>query len=576
MKIVYKSISIMLAIVVMVNCCLSPVFAAEPDVFDYYPYDTDEDGYITGESEVSTYSAGALLIPVSGGLAGTGGFIAGAGAVVSGVVPVLAVLAAVGLTIYSVHGIVEEATELYNLLSETHQKELTTIYENSISSGDNAFTLSSGLAAGLMEGINKQFYEEEELRTVGLGFSGVNCLQYNYDAQHVYGNRLTSNIYKYELGFNSFTFDGTTISCQQIFNNVGGDRADEQNALSLYNSSTGVHLDFAAYGFPRKYACNKFYISAPVVKSYVATAENVIDGKEYNISFSYKQIGFWVLDECSAIANGSFCEHHTARYQSSYLEDAPITGANASMIFGATGETLLDDIVIDGWQLRDEGTHFVVEYLYDSFVNGVGSVFADVTPLERFLTSEEYVISAQNGISNLVPGQTLYLPGTDVLNNLEYLTKDGATTNTWDTAIDGSTVDKPSTDTGETTSFLQRIIELLESILSKIGGVIIPEWLREIISSLFSTWSVVMKNAWNTFGNFISSNFQYVNGFFERIADKYDELFDFFHNGNEDTEFSKFFSLLRDIFSLIPYPVRSFIVSAAAILIGLAVFKMII
>ena len=441
---------------------------------------TDAEGHIieVKPSDATTYNAaaGALLIQSSGGAMG-----AGAASILAPALTILGYILAAGVVIYSVVGLAECVMDMYYLLSDAARAELDAIAE----SGADNFSLADNpnLAAELPTIYGETFFTDDgTFINSGITFDPSNMLEYDWNAQYVYGNDLTSSIYKYALGSSAVAIAGTSLSVALVdspFTGWTGAPDDVTKAFQVTNSVTGATLTFMP-DYTTEWltkSCCTYKISAPVVTTH--GTENV-----------YYTLGFWVLAECGLLAAGEDCSDCYYRYHSDYYGESDSLTSSGYYLFTGTGITGLDDVIFDGQWLNTVSVPNTWDLERAVSMDGVDSHSLPKSAVTTIASDLTYAMTLTDTANPPAEEDKIYLPPAGALTDANTLTQTGAQTGTWEETV---TADPsiPGTDTGSLWDTLyQWLYDILSAILSVLEWVLgffeaCAEMIKSVVLSLF-------------------------------------------------------------------------------------------
>lgn len=463
----------LMALLMLFTSVLRPVYAAEVVEDMEIPFSinyagdtivfTDDYGHIleVRPNDAATYNT--LALPLS--LTGTGGAMGlGTVALSPEVLVIIAAVLATGVVVWSVHGIVEECTKLYHLLSDSAQAELTEIYEEVTTNteSDGSFTFSESTASSFGHAFKKVFYDGDALRDAGLTFSAISLLDYSLSlpefTDHDDPALVGANLCVYPLTAESVAIKDTSLTVSLVDNVFGFDDESLNPTLNLVNTKTGASLTFslsADAGSFMGYDCSEYRISAPFVRTFTDSSDRV-----------YHKFGFFLLRHC--LEDDCFYSYSLATgfYETNY----GIYANNSYWLFSNTGIEGLDNKIFNRQDYNATTGKFDLTTESDEVVSLPQSA------LQTIMSDVSYDITVAPGVDapSLPDDETkVYIPPSDVLSNADRLTHTGATTGVWDDSL---------TDTGDTTvpdvdadaTFWEKLVAWLRSIVEAINGVASP------------------------------------------------------------------------------------------------------
>lgn len=405
---------------------------------------TDEDGHII---ELRPNDAtGYVLNPFSFiTLSSAGGAIgAGSGSIIAASLPIVGYIVAGGLLIVSVTALCEKVMTIYHMLSDESKDELSDIVE----SGSDSFVMSESLSAELERAMGEVFYNDDgSFASSGVTFNPSSMLEYDWDSQYVYGDVLSSSIYKHSLTSSSVALTGTSLSVSLV--NSPFDTTSDK-ALKITNSVTGTSAIFTddARLF-KSLGHRNLSISAPVVIT-EALSSGVVK----------HMLGFWVLSECSLLASGQECDQHYVRYDSEFVSEHDTGSSGTYLKFSKTGNDILDSTsVVSQTYLGIQNWHLILE----RSVDGTSYVTLPYSALQMLASDSPYTIYKNPDVALPAAGTTVFVPPAEVLEDVNYLTTTGALTGEWT-----STVEVPTTDTDTDVGFWATVLEPIVNVLKDI------------------------------------------------------------------------------------------------------------
>lgn len=444
---------------------------------------TDEEGMIVEVrgSDVTGYGLGIAGALTYIGSSGAGAIAAGSAAILTNALPILMFLTAVGVTIYSVEGIRDCVMDMYMLLSPVALAELAELAEQ-IKNGATQIFMSDSLIDELNRAMGDVFYTDDGyFKSIGITFDPTAMLAYDFSAQYVYGDQLTSTIYKYALSSTPVTFNKTSLSLSLVSSpfEVSG----VNKAFKITNAVTGASLIYASSYKSDFLECDHctYSISAPAVQSF-----SDLDGMVGNI------LGFWVLRECSIEASGGDCaECNFNRYNSSYFGESTNNTDINYLMFQGTGIDYLDNFVFQSQYYNGPRDW---DLTLRTPTDGRTTVQVNSSAMSVIASDMEYTVAI--AIDTTYPdSQTpIFVPPAQTLDNVNTLTQAGATTNDWSQSVDTPITSDTSTGIiGALTDWFGSLWEWLRSIWEAILNV--PTAIVEAIEAL----ALEIKNF---FGNF--------------------------------------------------------------------------
>lgn len=472
---------------------------------------TDEEGHIIElrANDAGSYSLGLAGALTSIGSSGAGAIAAGSATILSQAVPILMFLTFMGVTIYAVEGIRDCVMDMLLLMSPYALAELSELAEQ-IKNGATQIFFSDSLIKELNDAMGEVFYDDNGyFQSTGITFDPTAMLSYDFNAQYVYGDQLTSTIYKYALSSTPVTFNKTSLSLSLVTSPFEVEGVNK--AFKITNSVTGASLIFASSyksDFLDSDHCT-YSVSAPAVSSF-----SDLDGMVGNI------LGFWVLKECSIEASGGACsECNFNRYNSTYFgESANNTDINY-VILNGTGIDLLDGFVFQSQYYngpRDWDLTLRTPTDGRSVVQIPSSVIT--------LIASDLVFAIAMAIDAVLPNsQTpVFVPPAQTLDDVNTLTQTGAQTGNW-----SESVDAPNTGTGSNVSgSVGGILSILASIW---------DWLQNLVSNLINALRELLETLFVPDTTVLEGVISQFNGKFTWVGDLY-HLFEEIYNRLTPTE----------------------------------------
>lgn len=475
-----KFISMLLVVCMICTYCISPAFAYE-DEGESLPfsfnvegdciYFTDEEGYIREirPNDATSYSAlagtGLLTLGSSGGV-----IASGAASIMPSLLVLYIIIVSCGYVIDSMPGIQNVLADVWHRLSPASQKECDDI----IAAGGTSFQISETLAAEMETAMGEVFYNDDgSLKKTGITFDPTNMLEWNPSAQNVYGNALTSTIYKYDLSSTPVAIDGTSLTvalADMPFETTSG----VTKALLITNTVTGATCYMGLDEDVADFDCCTWKISAPVVQTIQAT------GSEY----VYHRLMFWVMSVCEHAANGG-CSNHYYKYQSVPCWEG------SYFLFDGTGMAELDGIPLSYYQYV---LPYRFWYWYMTKMDGVEYVVAPQSPLVTICSDLTFGIKHDGEVLTPDKDKPLYFPTIAEFEDVNYITKEGVGTGDFSKPITlNPEIDVPVEGEGEG-GILDAILAIPTKIVDGIKALILSLFLpsegfmEEFIADISSTF----------------------------------------------------------------------------------------
>ena len=405
------------------------------------------------------------------GTAGGGAIAAGSGAIAASALPVLAFVITAGLLFYTVDGLCNTVSVIWDMLPDIAKEECVSIVE----SGEDSFTASPELAAELNNAINELFFVD-----------GVFVGDQTFDFASAIPYSSTSAV-----SGNDLSFDNPDLSL--FYRTTGGSSTWQKLASGFYSAThTGIYFSQAnkevngryqqVFSFSQTNGINGYFVEstfslADSTSTWYAMSDPVV--RYENVAgASIPLIGFWVLEVCELLQAGRTCTHgntHTFVYQSHYVGES--LDNESYIVLNNTGIDVLDGNPIKSQSRNKYGSYDLV---LNNTVDGYNSVRLGKTALAYALASAGAL--ALDGVKTNdyeEPDDKLkiFLPPTDVLNEINNLTQNGTRTNDWSQTVDEVLEGvSTGTDTGvdsDTAGFWQTLWNWLQKIFN--GILAIPQ-----------------------------------------------------------------------------------------------------
>lgn len=402
-----KFLVVLLCAIMVFRISATPAFASSAQVIEVEPL-----------SAVTTSAvAGAFTVSSAGGAMGVG-----SASLLNPTVAIIALLLATGVYIYNVTGLADTVTEMWHKFSEAAKEELRQIVEN----GLEFFTLSDypNLAAEFPDVFEETFYTDDGFFIdSGITFDPSNMLVYDFGAQYVFGDDLTSSIYNVDLGSTPVPIDGTSLSVSLVdspFTGFVGTPLNVHKCFKFTNSVTGASLTFMPTYTSSWLECDhhSYKISAPVVQDV-----------SLNNGLSTRCLGFWVLADCSHIAGSGVCSSHFSyRYYSQFFGEN-LSWGDGYYLFENTGIDGLDDVMFNAQYVdRDTG---VFSLRLAVSMDGVSTVSLPSSALTAIVSDLTYSQVLVDGAAIPDDDTLVYIPPAAALSDANTLTQAGALTGEW-------------------------------------------------------------------------------------------------------------------------------------------------
>ena len=485
-------------------------------------------------------ASGAAWITLAS--SGSGAIAAGSGTILGAALPILTYVLAAGVLVYSVYVLCDNIMDIYNRLSDDSKAELAEIYE----SGADSYTLSESLATELANAFGEVYYTDDgSFVSSGVTFDPSALLVYDYSSQYVYGNEITSSIYKYSLSGTSVSLGDTSLTARLVDSPFTDYSATK--ALEICNTVSGVSCVFTNGTSKLQSDHAEYFISVPYVQSFT---DSTIDS-DYN----FNALGVWVLIHCPKLAAGETCDEHYMPYDSVAIGEQNGAYGALNLSYTGTGIDALDGNVVTGQYISG-----VMDWrlMLQKTMDGVSEICLTHSALQSLCSTATYTAEKDEEAVLPVAGTTLSVASAAEQADVNLL-------------VSESTTDATDTDSAVSAGLLAQILELLkgnEKEKDTLGDTTYTLW--DLLSLIWDSIKTALGNMFGTISDGIASTIGSISDFFSGISDEDGDV------SFDTDEVSGFFAFLRDLWTCIPEIVRSLIMFGFALMVLFTMFKVFI